>query len=105
MLLAQRQFAVHFESVKKASVKSVNIVISNLIESDIECNGPLLDNQSVLDNITVDEATNIPKELDEYNQMQAKLESDFSDIIKICEGYEANSMFHFLLKFYLKKEI
>lgn len=35
--------------------------------------------------------------------MQAKLELDLSEIIKICEGYEANSMYHFILKFYIKK--
>jgi hypothetical protein len=48
---------------------------------------------------------NIAIELNSYNQQQAKLESDFSDILKICEEYEANSFFHCLLKYYLIKEI
>lgn len=32
MLFAQRKFAMHFEAVGKASIKSVNSIISNFIE-------------------------------------------------------------------------
>ena len=47
----------------------------------------------------------VARELQEYNQLQAILESDFSDFLKICEGYEANSMYHYFLRFYMKKLI
>ena len=103
VLNSQRQFIVHFEAIKKASIKSVNNIISNVIDLEVESNGPLLEDQSVLEQITVDEEADAEKDMDEYHKLLEKFQKDFGDIIKVCEGYEAYSMFHYMLKIYLKE--
>ena len=94
---------MHFEAVKRASRKSVNNIISNLVDLEYQGNGLLLDDSEILAQINAHEEADAEKEMNEYNSQLEKFTSDFEDIIKVCEGYESCSMFHYLLKIYLKE--
>lgn len=63
----------------------------------------LLDDESILDQINVDEEADAEKEMAEYHTNLEKFQKDFEEVLKVCEGYEAYSMFHYLLKTYLKE--
>ena len=63
----------------------------------------LLDDESILDQINVDEEADAEKEMTEYHTNLEKFQKDFEDVLKVCEGYESYSMFHYLLKTYLKE--
>jgi hypothetical protein len=60
------------------------------VESDIL----LLDDDSILEQITYDEEADAEKEMEEYHKLLEKFQKDFDDIINLCEGYETYSMFH-----------
>lgn len=94
---------MHFEAVKKASTLSVNNIISNIIELEYQGETLLLDDESILDQINADEEADAENEMSEYHTNLEKFQKDFEDVIKLCEGYESFSMFHYLLKTYLKE--
>jgi hypothetical protein len=95
---------MHFEAVKKASTKSVNKFMSNLIDLEVDSGERLLlEDEGVLHHITYDGEADVQKEMEEYQNLLDKFQKDYNDIVNVCEGYETYSMYHYLLKITIKE--
>jgi len=65
----------------------------------------LLDDESILSQIEIAEDFDIESEVTACNESLDKFNNDFEQIMQICEAYEQYSMYHFILKSYLKNEV